>query len=187
MLDWFFSFFDRIAQSFIWKTFLAHFHWVDWFAVMFVIAGILYGLRNGLMSELAEILEILIVIVLTHEYYVRLNFLLRQLFSKLSEAPLPAVSFILTGGLIWFVVAFAASRLRKLVHTQTLPLLRISGGAVLGAVHALLIFSFMSQAVLLMPITSLKKAYESGGSQFGAAIASLSPKVHQIITERSFK
>ena len=187
MLDWLFNLFDRIAENVFWKTVVHNFHWVDWLVVIFAIVGILYGLRKGLMSELGGILEICIVIALTHEYYVNLQFYFRRLFSKLPEEPLPAVSFILAGSGIWFVVGFVASRLRKVVHTQMAPLLRLSGGAVLGVIHMLLICSFISQVILLMPIPSLKKSYEPGSSTFGAGIARMAPAVHHLITERSFQ
>lgn len=187
MLDWFFNFFDRIAQSMIWKSIFTHLNWVDGFAVLFVIAGIVYGLRNGFMGELAEILEICIVITLTHEFYVKLDYLLRRLFTRLPEDPIAAVSFILTGSAAWFVVGFVAARLKKLVHTKMTPLLHMSGGAVLGAVHLLLIFSFISQAVILMPIGLLRRGYEPENSTFGRVIARLSPRVHHVVTQGSLR
>lgn len=187
MLDWFFNFFDQIAQNMVWQSIFAHFNWVDGFAMLFMILGIAYGLQKGLMSEIAEIFEICVVITLTHEFYVKLDYFLRVHFRKLPEEPIAAVSFILTGSIVWLIIGIAASQLKKLVHTQMAPLLRLSGGVFLGVIHLLLIYSFISQAVLLMPMAKLKTAYDVGNSTLGPAIARLSPKVHRIVTQRSLE
>ena len=55
MFDWFFNFVDQAAQNFVIRLILDHAQWVDWFAALFIVLGILYGIQQGMMSEIAEI------------------------------------------------------------------------------------------------------------------------------------
>lgn len=64
-MDLLFQWFDKVAHSFVIQLLMDHSAWVDWFALLFVIIGIAYGIQNGFMSELAEILQIIAVIFLT--------------------------------------------------------------------------------------------------------------------------
>lgn len=181
MFDWIFNWFDQLAQSIVWKSFLGHFQWIDWLALFFVIGGVIYGIRKGLMGEVAEIVELTIVICLVHGNYEKLIFFLDKNFGQLPSESLPVISFIVTATLVWFVVAYIASRLKSLVHTETSTFLRMLGGALFGAVHFILLLSFLLQALYLMPLRATKKIFELGGSLSGYYLARVTPSLYHFI------
>lgn len=180
MFDWFFKLFDKLTQSVVWDTLLSHFQWVDWFAGIFLIIGILYGLKNGLIAEIGEILELTIVIFIVHDQYGQLVHLMTKYMDYIPAVYRPPTAFVVTAAPVFSLVHFIFTQLKKLIHADVIKPLKYIGGVLLGAVHLLLFYSFLVQAILLIPSHDLKKSLDKGNSYTGEYIAKLSPAVYEI-------
>lgn len=182
MFDWLFNFIDQAAQNFVIRMILDHAQWVDWFALLFLVLGILYGIQQGMMSEIAEILQIMVVIFLTFLFYEQIQKLLLPVFEKVS---LPqkfheGMAYILTGMTIWIIAGLIYKFLRKRFHTQAAKPLHYIGGAVLGAFHLIIIFSFLCQSVMLLPYRKAQIAFAKDTSFTGAYVIALAPRINEM-------
>jgi len=183
MLDWLFSFFDKIAQNVLIKMLADHFVWVDWFALLFVVLGIVYGYQNGFIAEIAEIAQIMAVIFLTFENYKHLQSLVMHFYAFLPKDYVSGISYGVTGIAIWALFGILYKHLGKIFHTDVPKPLKTGGGALLGAVHLLIIFSFFCQTIILLPFPTARKPLTGGGSFSGAYIGELAPKIHAMFAD----
>lgn len=184
MFDWFFSFMDQVAQNFVVRMILDHAQWVDWFALLFLVLGVLYGIQQGLMSEIAEILQIMVVIFLTFLSYKKLQKFLTPVFEELrfSVRFYEGISYILAGMVIWIAAGLLFKVLSKNFHTKAAKPLHYLGGAVLGAFHLIIIFSFICQAIMLLPYRKAQTAFAKEASFTGAYVIDLAPRINQMFS-----
>lgn len=180
MPDWFFSLFDRIAQSVIWQSVLSHFQWIDWFALVLFVVGVIYGLKSGLLSELAELLGAVIVIYVAHEFDDRLTGLVLR-FVQVPQETIAPMSFILVAVSAWFGLVFIAKYFKKFFHAKTAAPLSILGGGLMGGLHVIVLLSIVCHAIILLPLPSLHKTFEPGNSYSGDFLAQLTPRIHRVI------
>lgn len=183
MMDWFFQWFDKLAQSAVMHYIADHFQWVDWFAGLFFVLGVIYGLRNGLLAEVAEIAQIMAVIYLTFEWDGKVEYLIRTYVKSTPADTADAAAYIVTGGLLWAAFGLLFKFLRRYFHAQLAAPLKNGGGALLGGFHLLIILSFLCQAILLMPYSAPKKAFQAGESYTGLTVAGLAPRIHGMIAQ----
>ncbi|HTL47273.1 MAG TPA: CvpA family protein [Verrucomicrobiae bacterium] len=183
MLESVFQFFDKITQNVALKVVLDHVQWVDWFAALFIILGIIYGLQNGFIAEIAEIAQIMIVIFVVLGHYDKLaDFVLHHSQGVFPPEYVPGVCFIVAILMVWVPLAFLYKYLSKFFHTQMPAPVKLAGGALLGGVHLLMIFSLFCQAILLLPFPHLKKPLTPAGTSYsGKYVAELAPKIHDMI------
>ncbi len=179
-MDAILSWFDKFFQAIFVKITMAHFQWVDWVTLVFVLVGIVYGARKGMMREIVEILEMTLITILVLIYQKPLASLFNIYLSFIHDSSIPAVSFILLAGGIWGLVIFIDGHIKKWLHAQLPVWLKIAGGALLGAVHFLIIWSFISQGILLLPVPKIRKSYDSGHSITGVLVRKLAPKMLSI-------
>lgn len=186
-MDFLFLWFDKVAHSFVIQLLMDHSAWVDWFALLFVIIGIAYGIQNGFMSELSEILQIIVVIFLTFFFYdATLAFMLKwKKYIPISTDLIEAFTYVAIGISLWILLAFLYKFLRKFFHMKVAKELRVIGGAVLGSAHLFIIFSFICQALILMPFAEIKKPFEAGQSFTGVYLKELAPKIYESILNPS--
>ncbi len=177
---------DKITHSEIWQSVFSHFTWLDWLAVIFVVVGIFYGMRKGFMPMLGEIIQLMIVLTITLEFYDRIIELIKTYVDILPEDTLKPASFVVTGLLTWLVCDFILKFLGKLLSAQTSAPLKLLGGAVGGAFYLWLFLSFISQAIILSSWDSIKTIYEKGNSYVGVPLAETAPRIHSLLT-RPFK
>lgn len=182
-MEWLHSFWAKISQAIFWQNVINHIHWLDWITAAFVIFGVMYGVKKGFFREVVEILEMIIIIFLTHLYYPILLSFLTSYIPKMTPHSLAPAAFILTGLAAWFVVSFFDRPLQKWVHSKLPNFLRISGGVVGGIFHFLILWSFISQAILLMPIKTFPRLYESGHSVTGPFTKELVPAIYKRASE----
>ncbi len=183
MIDWFFSWTDRFLQSFIWRSVLSNFQWVDWVTILVLILGILYGIKKGLMRELAEILEAVFILFIVFSYYKKLAFFIRDYFPFIPDGFAPAVAFSVLIIPLWFAVAFIDGKLAQLFHTKTIGPVRIIGGGLLGCFHIFLLWSFISQPIILMPVYRIRRVYEDGNSYTGDKVRTFAPRVYATLSQ----
>lgn len=175
-----FDWFDKIFQAIFVKSVMAHFEWLDWVTAVIVMVGIVYGARRGLMREIVEILEMILITILVLLYQKPLASLFGIYLSFIHAASIPAVSFILLASAIWGLVIFIDGHIKKWLHAQLPVWLKTAGGALLGAVHFLIIWSFLSYGILLLPLPKLRKNYDSGQSYSGVLVKEIAPKILKI-------
>lgn len=180
MLDWFFSLFDRIAQTVIWKSVLSHFQWIDWIVVVLFIMGVIYGLKSGLISELTEVLGAVIVIYVAHEFDDHLTRLVLK-FIQVPQETIAPMSFILVAVSAWFTLVFIAKYFKKFFHAKTAAPLSVLGGGLIGGLHVIVLLALVCQAIILLPLPSLHKTFEPGNSYSGEYLAQLTPRIHRVI------
>lgn len=183
MFEWFFKWWDTFLQSALWQAFLSHFSWVDWIAFLALFLGVIYGLKNGFLAEVSEIFEICVVIAAVGFSFPRFQLFLAQHVKSIPAETLPSVAYITAAIGLWFAIGLTFRVLRKFFHTETAAPIRLIGGGILGGIHLLIIFSFFSQAILLMPARELKLGYDKSNSFTGSAMARLAPTIQNVLLE----
>lgn len=181
-MDWLTNWFHKLAQSFIWKSILSKITWVDWGTGFFVIAGIILGLKKGLLRMAALLLELLLVIFVTLTYFKHLAGLMVVLVPALPESWAAPVAYVTTGAGVWFLVALIDEAVGKWFHTQWKGPLKQIGGAVLGFIYGLMLWSLISQIFIIGPVPRLKKPYETGNSQTGAVVRQMALKAQLLFS-----
>lgn len=176
-MEWWNDFTQRIITG----AFLNSAAWVDGFALLFIFLGIIYGTQNGLLSEIAEILQIMIVIFIVFQFYGGVELFIRNHLKFIPRDSAAAAGYVTMLIAVWLAAAFIYKFLKRLFHTQLARPLHVIGGALLGGVHLLIIFSFLVQTVNLMPISDPKKALQKGGSISGHYVAAIAPAIHTMI------
>lgn len=159
--------------------------WVDWFALLFAFLGVIYGIQNGFLAEIAEILQVMAVIFLTFYLTPHVELFVRQNLRFIPHQALPSASYVVTGAAIWAAAGVLFYLCRRFFHTDLTKPLRTIGGGILGAVHLIIIFSFLVQTVMLMPLTQPKKALQKGGSLTGNYILALAPAIADMVAHPS--
>ncbi len=187
MMDWLFGWIDKILQSYIWTSFLSRFEWVDWFTVAFILVGLIYGAKQGLFRTLAEILELIIVILAVWAFYPQLAVQLGKLMHTRPTPWIKTAGFFMTAAVCFLAVRFVDSKISKLFHTKLAAPIKILGGALLGMVYAALFWSLLSQGLTLPQIPAINKVYEQGNSLTGKKIKDLAPKIYGLLPRPSEK
>ena len=160
------QFLAMVSESWFWRYFLAHFGWVDWLLTLFIFVGILLGLKNGLSRELPRLLESLLSLYATLEYYgVLAGWLAR-------ETPWPeSYCRIFTFLLIWFsasiLLRLGFEIIGRLVHLEIAAPFQSLGGFLVGGLRYFLFASMVSYFLVLIPLDWTQSSYKvnswSGG------------------------
>ncbi len=169
---------QQVTNGTVTKEMLMNLQWIDWVAVGFVIVGFFAGAKQGLMREMALILESFVMIYLVFNFYGVLSTLCVAYLPKLPPMYVDPVVYLLLLVIIFFVIFFWDSVLKKMIHTQVTGILRVSGGALLGMVHSLVILSILCQFLLLIPARPIRDVFTPGNSVFGHTVASLSHDIN---------
>ena len=177
-MEWFFGLIDKFAQSYIWHSVLSRFEWVDWFTALFVIVGVIYGVKTGLLRMLAEILEAVAVIYAVYRFYPPVADYFQKTFEKLYPYYVHTACFLLVSVILFLVMRIIDDQLVKIFHTRLAGPLRGLGGALLGVFYSLMIWSFFSQAIVMTNDLRLKRVYEPGSSLTGAVVKKIVPDIY---------
>ncbi len=177
-MDWLFGWFGGLFESLVWKTFISHFIWIDWVTFLLFVIGVIYGAKRGLMREVAEILEVILVTCLVLEYFPTVGNSLLSLFSKAPRFIPDLTAYLLTTLVFGVIMILIDQRTQKWAKVQMIKPLRLLGGALLGGFHFLLLWSFISQPLSLLPLAVIQSVYERGSSYSGRPILGLAPSVH---------
>ena len=184
-MAWIIDHVSQLFQGMFWRSLLESFHWVDWFTVAFVLVGLVYGIRKGLMRELVEVLELILIIFLVYNYKEFFLGFLKSLFPSLSNRFLEPAVFILVALAFWFLVAFLDGYLQKVEHSQVTKGIKVIGGGLTGIFHFLIIWSLISQVLMLLPARSLARSYEPGSSLSGEKVLGIAPLIQGMIRNPS--
>lgn len=179
MFQPFFQWVDGLTQGPFWQSLFGRFLWVDWMTFLFGVVGFISGAIKGLVTEIGGLVALLVIITSVFFFQPQAQIFLAGLFPQIPLALLEPVGYILLAVASWGLVHLASKVLHKLVHTEVAAPLRITGGALVGTVRFLILWSFISQALLLMPLKSIRRAYGQGQSVTGYSISRLAPRLYQ--------
>jgi uncharacterized membrane protein required for colicin V production len=169
---------DRVTRGLIAKHLLASLTWIDWSVIAFIFIGLFYGMKKGLMREIAVVFEMFIVTYIVFQYYGPLADFLESRIPALSSVYAGAVVYVVILAALFFILRLVDSILQKWLKTTLVAPLRILGGAILGVVHFLILLSLLTQTVLLMPVQPVRKVFTPGNSYFGYQVSKLAPDIH---------
>lgn len=167
------------------QNLLKSFAWVDYIAVTLVLLGLLYGLRKGLMRMLAEVLELVAVIVIAMHLYPKVTYYLTQTIDQLPRTAAEPLAYIVTFSLVWVLVTILDSYLKRLIKTELFWPLKFLGGGFLGVVSAIFVLGILMKAISFFPLPASKKVFEKGRSAFGAQMVQIPHKTYKIVTNPS--
>lgn len=181
MLEGFTDFLNKIMDGIMWRALLSRLDWVDWFTAGFIILGLAYGSRKGLMRELVEVLELALIIFLSFTYREVFVSFLKSILPSFTNRMLEPLVLIMTLLIFWVLIAFIDRYLQKTIHAKTSSGLKGIGGAFVGAFHFLLIWSLISQIIIATPYFNLSQQYDKGNSVTGEKVRDFAPAVHIVI------
>lgn len=151
--------YSTVSQSWFWQYFFSHFGWVDWILVIFIMIGIVIGLKSGASVELPRLLETALSLYVTFEYY--------SFFSDwlVRETPCPetyarVMTFALLGFLSWFLIRIVFEIIGKFMHLEIASPFKWIFGFFLGGLRYLLFFSLISYLLMLLPIDWIHRSYQ---------------------------
>jgi len=173
------NFFGAITETWFWRYFLSHFGWVDWTLAAFVLVGIIMGLKHGVNVELPRLLESLVSLYVTLEYY---SFFAEWLAR---ETPWPesyarVATYAALGFLSWLTLRLLFEILGKVVRLEVAAPFQIAGGVLVGGLRYFIFFSLVSYLLVLFPLDFIHRSYQVQ-SWSGQYLTQLPPKVHEWI------
>ena len=181
-MEWLFDLIDKIVQSAIWHNFLSRLEWVDWFTLAMILIGIIYGAKRGLIREIVEIFELLVLILVV--FFVK-GSLANYLFTKVGMAkqiaePAAFISVMLP---TWWVIHWVDHLFSKSFHTKLSGAIKVPGGILLGVVHVLILWGLVSQVIFSIPIKSVQKVYQGKNSMSGPFLVEMTPTIYTAMTQ----
>lgn len=159
-------------------TLFARIGWVDVVALILIFWGMVVGIKRGLEIELPLFLEIAISNFVTFHYYRVLGGIL---CAKLSAPEGPAYFFSFLGIAIGSVLALRLffKVLGTLVSLKFMNAISRTGGAAVGALRFIFIFSLLSYFLLLLPLGFFQNSYTAERSWSGPFFAQTSEKFYR--------
>ena len=170
------NFFGMISESWFWRYFFSHFGWVDWMLTAFLFLGVLLGLKNGLNKELPRLVELLISLYVTLEYYSFFAVWISR------ETPWPETYARIFTFLVGWLASALVLRLLfeilgRLIHLEVASPFQWIGGFFVGGLRYFLLFSMVSFFLVLFPLDWLQRSYRVQ-SWSGPFVAQLPAKIH---------
>ena len=145
------------SESWYWNYFFSHFGWVDWTLAAFLFLGVLMGLKNGLSKEIPRLIETLISLYVTLEYYGFFAVWISR------ETPWPEsyariFAFLVAWIATWVVLRLLFEILGRLTHLQVASPIQWIGGFFVGGLRYLLFFSMLSYFLVLFPLDWIQRS-----------------------------
>ena len=179
-MEWLSQVIEKIIQSQIWHFVSAHFSWLDWITLFFLVGGLFYGARHGLLRTLVKIAETLLVVFLTFLYYKKVAHQLHVILSFIPDNALLAAGFAVVAFPLTFLIQLIDSRAAQWFRTSLAGPVRVIGGALAGLCYGLLLWSFIFQFLLLLPLKALQKN-GSGTSLSQPWVENFAPQIYRKI------
>ena len=180
-MEWFFDILDKIIQNRIWTIVFSHLQWVDWLTVIFLIIGIIYGVKQGFFRCVAVILETLIVLWVAFTFEKKFAGILGANLTFIKEGSTRPFAYFFLLVFSGIPVMLMDGKLKSTFHTKLAGPIRNIGGIIFGAVFMMLLLSMVSKLFMLIPSTKLHKVYAEGGSKTGPVVLRIAPTVYQFM------
>ncbi len=172
--------FGVISENWFWKYFFSHFGWVDWTLVAFIFLGVLIGLKNGIGKEFPRLIEGLISLFLTMEYYAFFAAWISR------ETPWPEsyariFTFLIGWIATWLVLRLLFEILGKLAHIEVATPIQWVGGFFVGGLRYFLFFCMLSYFLTLFPLDWIQRSYKVE-SWSGQTVSQIPAKIHETVS-----
>ncbi len=173
---------DKIRDFFhfvqAWKIWHALFHdyiWLDWILFTACVIVVVFGLRKGFdffFGKLIQLLIIVFAVMLLYPWCA--DWASERLAFAKSVFWQPVFFVVICAGIVFLIQKISHLQPGK-APVQLQPLGDRLVGAFAGFFFAILMLSFLSQFVLLLPEKSVKEVYEVGKSRYGYILRDFVP------------
>lgn len=179
-MNWLAQLIDALRKSVLYSMLesLAPF---DWFVLVALVIGILYGGRKGFGDMLGKVVGMAAVSVVVLACYASLGKFLLQVIVALPNKVAEALAFLILTVITWVFVFWILGVFGKFIKVEVSGILKFFGGLFLGALFVVLLSSFIAQFFLFLPENGVKWIYNEGHSYTGAALSKVAPKIQRII------
>jgi len=170
------NFLDTVTQSWFWKYFLSHFGWVDWMLTAFILVGLFVGLKRGLSVELPRLLETLISLYVSMEYY---SFFAEWLSRETPwpEAYARVFTFAALAFVTWLSLRLLFEILGRMINMQVAAPFQWGGGVLIGGLRFFLFFCILSYLLVLFPLDFIHQSYQVQ-SWSGQTVTQVPSRIH---------
>jgi uncharacterized membrane protein len=176
--------FVKFIGSVPWTQGLMGLHYFNWFLVFFLVLGLFYGMKKGMLRIGVEIIEFALVIFFVMGNYVWLCHELMGYCSRLSEKLAMPFAFFLIFSIVWAAVMVVDQTMQKWVQAKTATLLRVGVGAIFGVFYFFLIFSMVCTGLSLLPSKKIHSLFQIGNNRFGAMVATATPEMYDLMSKK---
>jgi len=183
-MDLIMGWFQQMFSSAIWHNLFQNFRGVDYFTVIFLIVGFVYGAKQGLMREIGEVIEVLIVLYVTIHLYESAVSFMKTISKQLPLEWAKPTAFFVIMAVVWLIILIIDTYGRKMMHTQMIAPIRVLGGAALGTIHSMLIMSVVCFGLALVPIRGVKNQFDNGQSITGPLLIKVAPAMHEFLIDQ---
>lgn len=181
-MDFLFEWIHKLLSSYMWKTLVPEFRWVDWAFFLFMGLGFFYGAKRGLMFVLGETLTLMFIVAFVMTFYVDPAVALAKASIKFQGAHPGSIFgkflrnihpdtykfalFVLISLMASFVGFWILGKLKKIFHSKIPGVIRVLGGALAGVVFFVVLWGFISQALILLPVNKIRFSYQKESGAF---------------------
>ncbi len=178
LIKWFESFFKALTFNDKFNGF----HVYDMIFLLFLLIGMIYGIRKGFLRAMMEFLQFLVVMFFTLDNY---EWLAQWLMTtshkiKIPESLALTVSYFFVMSVVWAAIIVLDTTFRKWIQSKTQPALRATGGAFFGIAYFFFVFALISTGLSLVPQPDLHQIFILGSSRFGPSLSTAAPELYQI-------
>ena len=155
--------------------------WLDYTFLIVIFIGLVIGSRKGFANFFGKSLLLLIPVPLTHEFAepVAKSFPFQAPIAAMLMHALTFVAFAIAS---LFIIGIMLKVIGKVLQVKFADLFEKIGGSILGCVYFVLLFSFISNFILIFPGDWLHTVYEKE-APVGKFLMKFSPKVHEKINQ----
>lgn len=178
-MGWLTSWWDRLVQSVVWKSFFGKFQPMDWGVFGFLFMGFVYGIRQGFWKTLSDLFRLFFVILLSFEYGEWMSKQISHYVGFFPSSFGPMVGFVIVAVLAWFAMTLILKMFKKLFKTSTSAVVRVFGGSFLGIIYIFMLLSLLSQVVLLGPWEKPKEYFSANETYMGPYLSKAAPEVYK--------
>ena len=179
-MEWFWQMMEHLQKNAAFAA-LQNFAPVDWIFVFVVLWGLARGSRKGFSEMFGKLLGIFLVSMLTMSFYKKAAIFLRDTLPVFSEKVAEPITFFLIAVFLWFSVSWCVNVFGKFFRVEAQGLLKTLGGMLLGVLNVVLLFSFIAQFLLFLPIDSLQRSFKPGRTYTGYTISRFVPDLHKLV------
>lgn len=164
-----------------WQAMMSRWGFLDAFVLIFLLLGILYGIKKGLLRICVEILQLIFIFWLVYGNYKTVSHLVKHNLPLFPWNSADALSYFFLLAAVWAAVLMIDGSLQKWVRADTWAPLRAAGGAVFGLLHIGLVLSMLVNGLMLLPIKPLREFFGYGDSNAAPFVLRLAPEIYEYI------
>lgn len=177
---------NNFLESLKWKVFFSSLNLLDFFLLAFVVLGVFFGFRKGLVRMIVLNLEFMLVMWLVLGNYPSFANALEAHFYVIPKPYHLVTSFFFILPVIWAAVMIIDGILRSTVgswvKTETTVFLKWLGGGILGFFYFLMVFSMVFKGVLFYPSDSIKQLRHAPSITF-SLVHTLPDKIYRSMND----